>query len=67
MYPVVFFDSLRVNIDDAATVRSKAVYLALAILPDGSRDVLIWIEQTEGANSGCKSSPTCRPAAARTS
>jgi putative transposase len=27
-----------------------AVYLALAILPDGSRDVLgIWIEQTEGA------------------
>ena len=31
-------------------VRSQAVYLALAILPDGSRDVLgIWIEQTEGA------------------
>jgi putative transposase len=50
MYPVVFFDALRVKIRDEATVRSKAVYLALAVLPDGSRDLLgIWIEQTEGA------------------
>jgi len=50
MYPVVFFDALRVKIRDDAVVRNKAVYLALAILPDGSRDVLgIWIEQTEGA------------------
>jgi transposase-like protein len=41
---------MRVTIRDEATVRSKAVYLALAILPDGSRDILgIWIEQTEGA------------------
>jgi putative transposase len=53
MDPVVFFDALRVTIRDEAVVRSKAVYLALAILPDGSRDILgIWIEQTEGANSG---------------
>ena len=50
MYPVVFFDALRVKIRDEATVRSKAVYLALAVLPDGRRDILgIWIEQTEGA------------------
>jgi putative transposase len=50
MYPVVFFDALRVKIRDEAAVRSKAVYLALAILPDGRRDILgIWIEQTEGA------------------
>jgi putative transposase len=50
MYPVVFFDALRGKIRDEATVRSKAVYLALAVLPDGSRDILgIWIEQTEGA------------------
>jgi transposase-like protein len=50
MDPVVFFDALRVTIRDEATVRTKAVYLALAVLPDGSRDVLgIWIEQTEGA------------------
>ena len=47
MYPVVFFDALRVKIRDEGTVRSKAVYLALAILPDGSRDILgIWVEQT---------------------
>ena len=50
MYPVVFFDALRVKIRDEATVCSKAVYLALAMRPDGSRDILgIWIEQTEGA------------------
>ena len=50
LYPVVFFDALRVKIRDEAVVRSKAVYLALAVLPDGSRDILgIWIEQTEGA------------------
>jgi len=50
MYPVVFFDALRVKIRDEATVRSKAIYLALAVLPDGTRDILgLWIEQTEGA------------------
>jgi hypothetical protein len=50
MYPVVFFDAVRVKIRDEATVRSKAVYLALAVLPDGTRDILgLWIEQTEGA------------------
>jgi transposase-like protein len=50
MYPVVFFDALRVKVRDEATVRSKAIYLALAVLPDGSRDILgLWIEQTEGA------------------
>jgi len=50
MYPVVFFDALRVKIRDEATVRSKAIYLALAVLPDGRRDILgLWIEQTEGA------------------
>jgi len=47
---VVFFDALRVKIRDEATVRIKAVYLALAVLRDGSREILgIWIEQTEGA------------------
>ena len=50
MYPVVFFDALRVKIRDEATVRSKAIYLALAVLADGTRDILgLWIEQTEGA------------------
>jgi putative transposase len=50
MYPVVFFDALRVKIRDDGLVRSKAVYLALAVRPDGTRDMLgVWIEQTEGA------------------
>jgi putative transposase len=50
LYPVVFFDALRVKIRDEARVVSKAVYLALAILPDGTRDILgLWIEQSEGA------------------
>ena len=50
MYPVVFFDALRVKIREDGVVRSKAVYLALGVLPDGSRDILgIWIENTEGA------------------
>ena len=47
---VVFFDALRVKIRDEGQVRNKAIYLALAVLPDGTRDVLgLWIEQTEGA------------------
>ena len=50
MYPVACFDTLRVTIRDEPMVRNKAVYLALAVLPDGSRDILgIWIEQMEGA------------------
>lgn len=50
MYPVVFFDALRVKIRQDGVVRSKAVYLALGMLPDGSRDILgLWIENTEGA------------------
>jgi putative transposase len=58
LYPVVFFDALRVKIRDEATVRSKAVYLALAVRPNGSRDILgRWIEQTEGAKFWLKVFP----------
>lgn len=50
LYAVVFFDCLRVKIRDEGVVRNKAVYLALGVLPDGTRDILgLWIEQTEGA------------------
>ena len=50
MYPVVFFDALRVKIREDAVVRNKAIYLALGVLPDGTRDILgMWIENTEGA------------------
>src|ERR1700740_3482746 len=50
MYPVVFFDALRVKIRDEGTVKNKAVYLALGIQRDGTKDVLgLWIQQSEGA------------------
>jgi len=50
LYPVVFFDALRVKIRDEGVVRNKAIYLALGVDADGRRDVLgLWIEQTEGA------------------
>jgi putative transposase len=50
LYAIVFFDALRVKIRDEGTVRNKAVYVALGVRPDGTKDVLgLWIEQTEGA------------------
>ena len=50
MYPIVFFDALRVKIRDEGTVKNKCVYLALSVAADGTKDVLgLWIEQNEGA------------------
>jgi putative transposase len=50
VYPLVFFDAIRVKIRDEGFVRNKAIYIALGILPDGTKEILgIWIEQTEGA------------------
>ncbi|MBP2449556.1 IS256-like element ISRle12 family transposase [Rhizobium leguminosarum] len=49
-YPLVFFDAIRVKIRDEGFVRNKAVYIALAVLADGTKEILgLWIEQTEGA------------------
>ena len=50
LYPIVYFDALRLKIRDEGTVRNKAVYLALGIDATGRKDILgLWIEQTEGA------------------
>ena len=50
VYPLVFFDALRVKIRADGVVHNKAVYLALGVQRDGTRDVLgLWIEHTEGA------------------
>jgi transposase-like protein len=47
---VVFFDALRVKIREDNMVRNKAVYLALGVRRDGTREILgLWIETTEGA------------------
>ena len=49
VYPVVFFDALRVKIRDESVVKNKAVYLALALDCEGHKHVLgLWIEQSEG-------------------
>ena len=49
-YPLVFFDAIRVKIRDEGFVRNKAVYIALGIRPDSTKEIFgIWIEQTEGA------------------
>ena len=50
VYPVVILDAMRVKIRDEGVVRNKAVYLAIGITREGTKDVLgLWIEQTEGA------------------
>ena len=47
---MVFLDALRVKIREDTVARNRAVYLALGVLPNGTRDVLgLWVEQTEGA------------------
>jgi putative transposase len=50
LYPLIFLDAIRVKVRDEGTVRNKAVYVALGVRPDGTKEVLgLWIEQTEGA------------------
>ncbi|ABC34318.1 transposase [Burkholderia thailandensis E264] len=45
-----FFRRAARKIREDAVVHNKAIYLALGILPDGTRDILdLWIEGTEGA------------------
>jgi putative transposase len=40
MYPVVFFDALRVKIRDEGVARNKGIYLSLGMRRGGTRDVL---------------------------
>lgn len=50
VYPLVFFDALRVKVRDEGLVRNKAVHVALGVRADGTKEVLgLWIEQNEGA------------------
>lgn len=50
VYPLVFFDALRVKIRDEGHVRNKAVHVALGVRGDGSKEILgLWIETNEGA------------------
>jgi putative transposase len=50
VYPVIFFDALRIKVRDEGLVRNKAAYVALALTIEGEKEVLgLWVEQTEGA------------------
>lgn len=50
VYPIVFFDALRVKIRDEGFVRNKAVHIALGVRADGTKEILgLWLEQNEGA------------------
>lgn len=50
LYPLIFFDAIRVKIRDEGTVRNKAVYVALGVRACGTKEILgLWIEQNEGA------------------
>ena len=51
VYIAVVFDALRVKIRGEGVVQNKAVYLALGVQPDGTKEGLgLWIAQTEGAS-----------------
>jgi putative transposase len=50
LYPLMFFDAIGIKVRDEGTARNKAVYVALGVRPDGTKEVLgLWIEQSEGA------------------
>src|SRR3954453_8337362 len=50
VYPIVFFDALRIKVRDEGIVRNKAVHIALGVRADGSKEILgLWLEQNEGA------------------
>ena len=50
IYPLVFFDAIRVKMRDEGMVKNKAIHIALGVRADGQKEVLgMWIEQNEGA------------------
>ncbi len=50
VYPIVFFDALFVKIRDSGHIRNKAIYLALGVNMEGTKELLgLWVSQTEGA------------------
>lgn len=51
VYPVAFFDALRVKIRSGAAVKNMAVHLGIGVRTDGTREVLgMWIAENEGAS-----------------
>ena len=71
VYPLVFFDALRVKVRDEGLVRNKAVHIALGVRADGAKEILgLWLEQNEGrqvlaAGHERAEEPRCRGRPAR--
>ncbi len=54
VYCVVYLDALVAKIRDKGGVRNKAIYVAVGVPPDGTKDVLgLWVADTEGAKYWC--------------
>ncbi len=56
VYPIVFFDALRIKVRDEGVVRNKAVHIALGVRADGAKEILGsgW-SRTRAPSSGCGS------------
>lgn len=50
IYPIVYLDALMVKVRDNGHIVNKAVYLALGVRVDGTKEVLgLWVGESEGA------------------
>ena len=50
VYPIMYFDALRMKVREDGRVINKAVYPALGVDMDGHKDVLgLWLDKNEGA------------------
>ena len=55
VYPIVYFDALRVKIREEGVVQNKAVHLAIGITALGRKEILgMWTAAQEGASGGAK-------------
>ena len=50
VYPIVYMDAIRVKARHSGQIQNKAIYLALGITMEGTKEVLgMWAAETEGA------------------
>lgn len=50
LYPIVYMDAVRIKVKHNGQIINKAVYLAIAVTMDGTKDVLgMWTAENEGA------------------
>jgi putative transposase len=54
VYPILYFDALYVKSRQEGPVQTKAVYLALGITLEGTKELLgMWLSESEGAKFWC--------------